>query len=122
MDAFEQAKLEKDRGCDCLEHGLTLLQSSIEKHAEELMPTVERIEEHFSMRFKGFDFSFAPFPTQEHSIGHGIELMGVGAVGMPSTLSAVAQLTSVLERFLDPSTLGFECCFWLLCSLPFLLF
>jgi uncharacterized protein (UPF0210 family) len=58
-------------------------------------------------RFGGLDFSLAPFPRDEDSIGSTLESMGVEACGLPGTAAASAILTSALGRAELPLT-GFS--------------
>lgn len=59
--------------------------------------------------FTGLDISMAPFPTQDRSIGHALELVAGGPLGAPGTLAAAAFVTSVLRdaRALVP-TVGYS--------------
>jgi len=60
-----------------------------------------------AFRFGGLDFSLAPFPRDEDSIGSTLESMGVEACGLPGTAAASAILTSALGRAELPLT-GFS--------------
>lgn len=59
--------------------------------------------------FTGLDISMAPYPSQDRSIGHALELVAGGPLGGPGTLAASAFVTSVLRdaRSLLP-TVGYS--------------
>jgi hypothetical protein len=48
--------------------------------------------------FKGLDFTLAPFPQENASIGRALESLGVPAFGLPGSLFASAFLTDTLDR------------------------
>ncbi|MBC7236528.1 MAG: DUF711 family protein, partial [Chloroflexi bacterium] len=64
--------------------------------AEELQRT--GIEGTPAPRFAGIDFSLAPFPSPEISIGAALEALTGGSLGSPGTLAAAALLTEAIER------------------------
>lgn len=98
--ATEAASLAVDSlvGVSSLSTARRRLISMIEAHASALTKTVERIALLNEMRFSGIDFSLAPYPEPERSIGTALEAMGLQAVGAAGTVAAVAFLTDCLDR------------------------
>ena len=88
--AFEQA--------DSLSGGLNLLRELIEKHGQKLASIGETIEKESDVQFKGIDFSLAPFPSRDSSLGTALELLGVPRVGQHGSLAAAAMLASTLDQ------------------------
>ena len=89
VSAFERA--------DSLEAGLTDLRKTVESHAAALSKVGEDLAEKYGFSFKGIDFSLAPFPADECSIGNAVELIGVPEVGLHGSLAAAAMLASTLD-------------------------
>jgi uncharacterized protein (UPF0210 family) len=71
---------------------------TIEKQAETLALLAKKLSKKFGAAFLGIDFSLAPYPKVEQSIGTAIELMGVPAVGGHGSLAAVAILADLLDQ------------------------
>ncbi len=70
----------------------------VESQAKEIAKIGQDLESRSGVKFSGVDFSLAPYPLSEQSIGTAIERMGVPAVGFHGSLSAVAVLAEALER------------------------
>jgi uncharacterized protein (UPF0210 family) len=81
-----------------LEAARTQLVELIETQAKQLSEIGEDLEARFGVQFSGIDFSLAPYPHAEQSIGTAIEKMGVPALGLHGSLAAVAFLAEALER------------------------
>ena len=75
----------------------TLIES-IESHARILEETGRQLASTYQFEFKGLDFTLAPFPGPEKSLGRALELLGVPAVGLSGSLAAAAFLTDTLDR------------------------
>ena len=65
------------------------------------------LEEEQGIRFGGIDFSLAPFPEHELSLGTALERLGIPAVGLHGSLAAAAILTEAMDRARFPRT-GFN--------------
>ncbi|MBN2045082.1 MAG: DUF711 family protein [Anaerolineales bacterium] len=89
VSAFETA--------DSLEGGLASLRKSVEAHAAALSAVGDQLAAMHDFVFTGIDFSLAPFPSDECSIGHAVELIGVPEVGLHGSLAAAAMLASTLD-------------------------
>ena len=57
----------------------------------------EELTAETGVAYRGADFSLAPFPRDEDSIGATVESMGVAAAGAPGTALAAALLTSAVD-------------------------
>lgn len=71
---------------------------SIESHAQKLTETGEKLAKTYSVDFKGLDFSLAPFPRYEISIGYALEKLGLSALGLSGSLAAAAFLMDALDQ------------------------
>jgi len=74
------------------------LVESLESHAKALEETSKNMTRMYQVEFKGLDFSLAPFPTQERSIGYALEQLGLPALGLSGSLAAAAFLMDALDR------------------------
>lgn len=107
--ATEAADLAVDafNGPWTIDEGRKRLISTIEKHGKALASVAERLSRQFNTEFGGIDFSLAPFPTDEQSLGGAVEGMGVPKIGLHGSLAAASLLTEALERANFPHT-GFS--------------
>jgi hypothetical protein len=80
---------------------------AIEDAAAEILDVVDALVDDHQLRFKGIDFSLAPFPDQSKSIGAAIESLGVDAFGGSGTVFATAFLTQCIRQAIIPYT-GFS--------------
>ncbi|MBN1302822.1 MAG: DUF711 family protein [Anaerolineales bacterium] len=92
---------------ETLEQGRQTLVESIERHSQAISRLSVLLEREHGVKFLGIDFSLAPFPRGEQSIGMAFEKMGVPAVGKHGSLAATAILTEAIERA-DFPRLGFS--------------
>ncbi|MGH2620404.1 MAG: DUF711 family protein [Anaerolineales bacterium] len=74
------------------------LVSSIETNAAALTRAAEPAADAHNVRFLGIDFSPAPFPEPERSVGTALELLGVPALGLAGSAAAAAFLTDCLNQ------------------------
>lgn len=81
-----------------LEEARQVLIDRIERDAGEITRVGQELAVENNVKFMGIDFSLAPFPTREQSIGTAIEALGVPCVGNHGTLAGVAILTEAVER------------------------
>lgn len=79
--------------------GLTAL---VQEHGGVLSSVSQGLAAQFDLVFGGIDFSLAPFPQPELSIGEAIERLGVPAVGLHGSLAAAAFLTNALDQAVFP--------------------
>ena len=76
----------------------TQLLALFEKTAREIRQVVEPRLDQAGIRLCGFDFSTAPFPTDECSAGGALERLGTSPLGSFGSLSAAAFLADTLGR------------------------
>jgi len=74
------------------------LVSSIETHAAALTRAAEPVAKDRSVRFLGVDFSPAPYPEPDRSLGTALELLGTPALGLSGTAAAAAFLADCLDQ------------------------
>ncbi len=72
--------------------------ASIESHAQKLAAVAESLQAAHGIRFAGFDFTLAPFPQENRSIGAALERLGLPALGLHGSLAASAFLMETLDR------------------------
>jgi hypothetical protein len=84
-------------GAGTLDEAATGLKGRIEEAARVIGSVSGSLTADFGFRFGGIDFSLAPFPETERSLGHAIERLGVDAFGGSATLFAVAFIKRVIE-------------------------
>jgi hypothetical protein len=74
------------------------LVNAIESTAGHMLSVVDRLVDDHQIRFKGIDFSLAPFPSEARSIGATIERLGVDVFGGSGTLFATSFLTRCIRK------------------------
>jgi hypothetical protein len=83
---------------DSLDTGQKRLIAAVEQAAGQISSRMGPVAERHGYRFAGIDFSLAPFPEVERSIGTAVERIGVDRFGAPGTLFAISLLTDCLRR------------------------
>ena len=89
VDAFSGAQDIEDA-----QHKLIAL---LNEHAKVLEKVSDSLSEQNDVVFGGIDYSMAPYPVAERSIGAAMERLGVPAVGMHGSLAATAILTNSID-------------------------
>ena len=90
VSAFQQAQtLQQSRD--------NLLQN-LNRSAAELAQIAQSLSKEFNLEFKGFDFSPAPYPAEDCSLGSGIELLGPQQIGNLGSVAAAAFVADALDR------------------------
>ena len=74
------------------------LQAAVEKVAKELAHRAQKLAQAYDLRFGGIDFSLAPFPSPEASIGAALESLSGQPLGSAGSLAAAAVLTDAIDR------------------------
>ena len=90
-----------------LDDGRKALVNKLEEHGKALASVAENLSRKFRTDFGGIDFSLAPFPTDEQSLGGAVEAMGVPKIGLHGSLAAASLLTEAVDRANFPHT-GFS--------------
>jgi uncharacterized protein (UPF0210 family) len=91
-------------GANSLNLARSRLVRRIEGNAAVLTRVVEPIANQHELRLLGIDFSLAPYPEQLRSVGVALEGLGLPAIGLPGSLTAVAFLTDSLDKAEFPRT------------------
>jgi len=97
--AVETARAARDPGA-----AQAMLQAQVEASGRHLAHLLRPVAAAFSARFAGIDFSLAPFPEPERSIGAAIELLSGVPFGESGTLTAVAGLAAAVQGADFPRT------------------
>ncbi|TXT61068.1 MAG: hypothetical protein BAJALOKI2v1_50036 [Promethearchaeota archaeon] len=70
-----------------------LLKRRFNKIYDQLIPICTEVSKNHNIHFNGLDFSPAPFPKYERSIGTAIEKLGIDYFGAPGSLLGVSIIT-----------------------------
>ena len=107
--AVESADVALDaiRGAGTLDEARARLVAGIEAAAGAIAPIAEQLANGYGLHFGGIDFSLAPYPTADKSLGAALEALGVPAVGAPGSVFAAAFITEAIDRARFPRT-GFS--------------
>jgi uncharacterized protein (UPF0210 family) len=87
---------------DTLAAGRRNLINAVEEHARKLASLAQEAERASGVRFGGLDFSLAPFPSEERSLGTAMERLGVPMLGVHGSLAAAAILADTLDQAVFP--------------------
>lgn len=71
---------------------------AIEEAAGKIAKTAVSLSQQHNIPFSGIDFSLAPFPTDERSLGGALEALGIPHVGAAGSLFASAFVTDAIDR------------------------
>jgi len=74
------------------------LVAAIEKQAKRLTKRALKLAQDHDIHFGGTDFSLAPFPSPETSIGAALECLSGHPLGSTGSLAAAAVLTDAIDR------------------------
>ena len=111
-DSFAIAVEAADVALEAIDGAATLagaadrLTAGIEAAAAAIVPVAQRLSAEFNLPFGGLDFSLAPYPTPDKSLGAALEALGT-RVGAPGALFAAAFITAAIDRAAFPRT-GFS--------------
>lgn len=75
-----------------------VLVKNLEDHANQLGLIFSELLGDKKVVFQGFDFSVAPFPEDDCSLGAAMEYLGISALGKHGSLAAAAFLADTLDR------------------------
>ncbi len=74
------------------------LTAALESHAQKLTEIADALAGRFAIRFNGIDYSLAPFPAVEASLGTAMERLGLPAVGLHGSLAAAAFIADTIDK------------------------
>jgi len=81
-----------------LEQGQQNMIAALNHHSAKLQDVIDLLVDEHSLHFGGVDFSLAPYPESDKSIGAAMEHLGVDAFGGHGTLFATAFLTNCIRQ------------------------
>lgn len=102
--AFALATEAADLAVKAIEQAASLdevrknLVTAMELNARNLAQVAYQVEKRTGVRFGGIDFSLAPFPVEERSIGKAFERLGVPVLGGHGSLAAAAFLADAMDQ------------------------
>ncbi len=102
--AFALALQAADLAVDAFSRATSLAQArsglvqAMDLHAGSLETVARRLENRLGARFAGIDYSLAPFPQEELSLGTALESLGLPALGLHGSLAAAAFLAEAMDR------------------------
>jgi len=74
------------------------LTKALETHASQILDVVDELTHQFDVRFGGIDYSLAPFPEIELSLGTAVERLGVSKIGLHGSLAAAAIIADTIDK------------------------
>ena len=99
--------IEAFKDATSLDEGRIALVKALETHGQVLASVSKQLQFRYGAQFGGIDFSLAPFPTNEQSLGWAVEAMGIPKIGLHGSLAAASLLTETVDRANFPHT-GFS--------------
>jgi uncharacterized protein len=98
--ATEAADLAVDAfsGGGSLHESRRRLVESVEEHSRRMTEISHGLANKFGSTFGGIDFSLAPFPRLEQSLGTALERAGAHTLGLHGSLAAAAILADTLDQ------------------------
>lgn len=90
VDAFGHAKNIDD--------GRKALTTAINQHAVRLSNVANNLKYQFAIKFRGMDFSMAPYPEESRSLGAAFERLGAPRAGLHGSLAAASIITDGMDR------------------------
>lgn len=93
-----QLAVEAMQGATSLSAARRKLIGRIEAHGATLTRVMKPIANEHEVRYLGIDFSLAPYPEANRSLGTALEAFGVPAVGLAGTAAAAAVLAECLDQ------------------------
>jgi uncharacterized protein (UPF0210 family) len=88
--AFSQASSLEGARCN--------LVRAMEAHGQTLTTIALEVERQTGVEFGGIDFSLAPFPSEELSLGTAMQSLGVAVLGNHGSLTAAAILADTIDQ------------------------
>ena len=89
VEAFQEPSIEEAR---------QKLINSIESNGVIISKASDKLEKTCGASFAGIDFSLAPFPEKDLSIGTALETFGISGLGVHGSLAAAAFLADTIDQ------------------------
>lgn len=86
------------RGAQDFSDARMQLVGQLETHAKTLTAVAENLQDQYGVTFWGIDYSLAPFPDQDKSLGSSLEALGVERVGHHGSTALAAFLADCIDR------------------------
>jgi uncharacterized protein (UPF0210 family) len=83
---------------ESLSQARDILLASLQHGAEKIEAVARGLAKKYSLEFKGFDFSSAPFPGEDCSAGKALESLGLPRLGFSGSLASAAFLADCLQQ------------------------
>lgn len=98
--AIESADLalQAMQAAHSLEEARQNLITAVAQAANAIEETAVALSAQFAIPFHGLDFSLAPYPTDDKSLGGALEALGLPHIGAAGSLFAAGFITEALER------------------------
>lgn len=90
--------LEAIKASQTLTQARQNLIEGIETAARKVTKSALRLASQYNIPFYGIDFSLAPYPTEDKSLGGALESLGIPYVGAAGSLFASGFITDAIER------------------------
>ena len=95
--------LQAIQAAKTLEEARQNLVDGIETAVSRITPIAQQIATQHQIPFSGIDFSLAPFPTDDKSLGGALEALGLPHLGSAGSLFAAGFVTEAIARANFPS-------------------
>ncbi|GAB4266447.1 MAG: hypothetical protein Kow0080_07660 [Candidatus Promineifilaceae bacterium] len=90
--------LQAIQSAHTLDEARTNLVTAVEQSAAQLTVPARQLAQQHGITFGGIDFSLAPFPTDDKSLGGALEAFGLPHIGASGSLFAAALVTEAIEQ------------------------
>lgn len=90
--------LQAIQGASNLEAARERLIAGIEQQSARIAAAAHDLTRAFGIPFSGIDFSLAPFPDEQHTLGGALEALGLAHLGGAGSLFAAAFITEAIGR------------------------
>lgn len=90
--------LQAIQGAHSLDAARERLIAGIEQQSARIATAAHDLTRAFGIPFSGIDFSLAPFPDDQHTLGGALEALGLAYLGGSGSLFAAAFITEAINR------------------------
>ena len=97
VEAADLALMAFD-GASSLEDAADRLRTAVNGVVNRLNSVADNLKYRFGIRYGGIDFSLAPHPDPQTSIGAAVEKLGIPAIGLHGSLAAAGFIMGTLDK------------------------